>query len=214
MSFRWNENHWSFIAWCSLSVIQYLYPIVNHRTPQTPTSVAVQAPRGWIGRVRQAHIVLGKDTEMVLSPGDNVVDCVCVAKEAVCYVLPHPGAGLVLRHDVVQAVVQLLVRGRGPGENHFALDRLLDLYRPGALGLVWEHISREILSGVLNTNELILCVGPLWTLTCDFIDHYFCSPRCIQFYIQWVYLSLLRRLQSIIFNVYFRPRRRAANAGQ
>lgn len=83
---------------------------------------------------------------MVLSPGDNVVGCVCVAEEAVRYVLPYPGARLVHRHHVIQAVVQLLVRGRGPGENNFAVDCLFDLYWPGALGLVWKHILREAVS--------------------------------------------------------------------
>ena len=124
-------------------------PWVNHQTTPTPTFVAVHTPRGGTRRVRQAHVVLGKDAEVVLSPGLNVDGGVRVAEEAVRYVLPHPGAGLVLRHHVVQPVVQLLVRGGGPGEDNFALDGLLDRHRPRALGLVWtRRIMREISSAL------------------------------------------------------------------
>lgn len=102
---------------------------------------------------------------MVLSPGENVVGCVCVAEESVRYVLPNPGVRLVLRHHVMQVVVQLLIRGRGPGENNFAVDCLFDLHWPGALGLIWKRILRGILSSVLNINDRILGVevwSELW----------------------------------------------------
>ena len=105
--------------------------------------------RGLDGR-GQTHVVLGVDAEVVLRAGHDVDGGELVVEQALRHRLPGALDGVPLGDHVVQPVVQLLVRGRAPGEEHPALDGLLDGHRPRALGLVWvRRIMREISSAFL-----------------------------------------------------------------
>lgn len=104
------------------------------------TSVAVDAPCWWLGRIWQAHIILGIDPEMVLDAGEDVVGVVRVSAEAVCHCLPHSGVGVTLRHHVVKPVVQLLVWRGSPCYQHSPLDCLLQLNWPRRLGFIYQQL--------------------------------------------------------------------------
>lgn len=83
----------------------------------------IDTPCGWIRRIRQTHIILGIDTEMVLSP--RVYVCSeGVAEEAISNGAPNTGVGLMFSHQVVQAVIHLLVRRGCPGDDYFSVDKL------------------------------------------------------------------------------------------
>lgn len=100
------------------------------------TFVAVDTPSGWLRRIWEAHIILGVDPEMILSPRQDVVGYVRVSEETVCHSLPHSGVGVTLRHHVVQPIVELLVWRGSPWYDHFSLTCLLQLHWPRSFGFI------------------------------------------------------------------------------
>lgn len=97
-------------------------------------------PPGWrLRRCGHAHVVFGIDSEVIQPPVHGVAHREPVIEEPVSHRGPRAFGRVQFGHCVVEAVIQLLIRRREPGEGHRSRNVFLNLYWSRRLWIICKH---------------------------------------------------------------------------
>lgn len=102
----------------------------------TQTFLGTDKPLWWLGRWRESHVILGVDSELVLTPRHDIASCHLIVEDAIPHSLPCSFGWITLHHHVMEPIITPLIWRWSPGHCHCTWHIFINFNWTRRLGLI------------------------------------------------------------------------------